>query len=373
MNLCVNLFYYLPVKNNKIVMLHDFGLGYGDSPKYIAEELLKEKNKLDIVWLINNWSLHIPCPIRKAHLSRIRSVYELATAKIIITTNKGRFNLKKKNEQYVVYIPHGQSGAKYVEKAAKGLGQSYIDNSKWHSSICDLFLSSSKIQTQEMRDYFWYDGEIVEYGLPRNDIFFHYTDEDIYHIREKINVKKDDFVCLYAPTFRNEGDLSVYDIDKEKILTALENKMKKKCRLLLRSHPNYIWYGKPLLCKDNDIIDVTDYPDMQELLLASDLLITDYSSTMFDFMLMKRPIFIYAKDIEEYEKMRGLKDWFHKVPFPICKNNEELTNSIINFDETKYKTDVIKFNLNIYGSIEQGNATNILCKHLKQIMTHPNT
>ena len=172
LNKCINLFYYLPVRRNKIVLLHDYGLGYGDSPKYIAEALLKEGFSFDIVWLVNNMSLDIPRPIRKVYLARIRSVYELATAKVIVTTMKGRVNLRKKKNQFFIYIPHGQSGAKYVEKAAKGLGQPYIEGSKWHSSVSDLFLSSSKMQTQEMKDFFWYDGEIEEYGLPRNDIFF---------------------------------------------------------------------------------------------------------------------------------------------------------------------------------------------------------
>lgn len=367
MKKCIDWFYYLPVKRNKIVMLHDFGLGYGDSPKIIAEALLNKNNKYRIVWLVNNMSLNIPKPIKKVYLARIRSVYELATAKVIITTMKGRVNLKKKTSQFFVYVPHGQSGAKYVEKAAKGLGLKYIEGSKWHSSVSDLFLSSSKMQTVEMRDCFWYDGEIMESGLPRNDIFFHYQEKDVLRIRKGLGIGKDDFIVLYAPTFRNNGSFFPYDIDTDRLSDAIIKKTGKNCRILVRLHPNYIWYGKPPFDYSDKVIDVTDYSDIQELLVASDLLISDYSSTMFDFMLMKRPVFLYTKDIAEYQQMRGLKDWFFKVPFPFCHNNDELCQEIIRFDATSYQQRCKEFGT-LYGSIEDGFATKRIVNRLKEIM-----
>lgn len=367
MDKCIDLFYCLPVIKNKIVMLHDYGLGYGDSPKYIAEALLKERDSYEIVWLVNNMSFEIPKPIKKVNLARIRSVYELATAKVIVTTMKGRVNLRKKKNQFFIYIPHGQSGAKYVEKAAKGLGQPYIEGSKWHSSVSDLFLSSSKMQTQEMRDYFWYNGEIVEYGLPRNDIFFHFSDEQVVRIRKSLNIEKDDFVVFYAPTFRNEGGLSVYGIDTNGISNAIQKEYHRNCKIIIRLHPNFVWYGKPEFKYSDNVIDVTDYPDIQELLIVSDILISDYSSTMFDFMLMKRPVFLFTKDIEEYQKMRGLKEWFFNVPFPICRNNGDLINAIIDYDEQKYKAGLMDFN-KLYGSLEDGRATERILERLKHEM-----
>lgn len=368
MKKCIDWFYYLPVKKNKIVMLHDFGLGYGDSPKCIAEALLKQEKKYYIVWLVNNMSLEIPAPIKKVYLARIRSVYELATAKVIITTMKGRVNLKKKKSQFFVYIPHGQSGAKYVEKAAKGLGASYIEGSKWHSSVSDLFLSSSKMQTQEMRDYFWYEeGEILESGLPRNDIFFNYQEKDIKRLRENLGINNNEYVVLYAPTFRNKGGLSVYDIDTHRLREVIRKKTGRECTILIRLHPNYIWYGKPAFVYSDKVKDVTSYPDIQELLLISDLLVSDYSSTMFDFMLMKRPVFLYAKDIEEYQEMRGLKDWFDQIPFPVCHNNDELCQAILEYDEQSHHSRCEGFD-NLYGSLEDGFATKRVVEKLESIM-----
>ena len=109
---CIDWFFYLPVKNNKIVFLHDFGNGYGDSPKVLAQEIMRRGLPYDMVWLVNDMKLEFPHPIRKVLMSRIKSVYELATAKVIITTAKSKYYLKKKSTQFFVYIPHGQIGAK---------------------------------------------------------------------------------------------------------------------------------------------------------------------------------------------------------------------------------------------------------------------
>lgn len=366
--LSIKLFYYLPVKSNKIVFLHDFGNGYGDSPKYMAEEIMKRGLPYDMVWLVNSLSLQFPKGIRKVRLSRIRSVYELSTAKVIVTTMKGRCNLKKKKSQFFLYVPHGQIGAKYVERqAGNTLGKSYQEGSIWHSSVSDLFISSSKLFTEEMLTWYWYDGEVMECGLPRNDIFFNYTNDDIKRVKEKVGVPNNVKIALYAPTFRDNGDDKAYAIDTERLLKTLESKTGDKWLLLIRLHPCFIWFKVPAFQYNENVWNVTDYPDMQDLLLISDILISDYSSTMFDFNLMHRPVFLFTKDIEDYQKMRGLKEWFFKVPFPFCHDNDELMDAISNFDRDKYIKDCAEFN-KLYGNLETGAASKQIVDFLENIM-----
>lgn len=371
MQYCVKMFYYLPVRKNKIVLFHDFGNGYGDSPKYIAEEIIRRGLNWDMVWVTNqdnNNPNDYPTQIRLALINRIKSVYELATAKVIITTQKGYYNVKKKDSQFFIYIPHGQIGAKFVERqAGDTIGQSYHEGSKWHSSVSDLFISSSKLFTEEMLTWYWYDGEVMECGLPRNDIFFHYTPNDIKRIKAEVGVSDDVKIVLYGPTFRNEKSNDPYAIDIERLLSALEQKNGDKWIFLFRAHPNFVWYGKPAFeCSDN-VIDVTSYPDMQDLLLISDVLISDYSSTMFDFNLMHRPVLLFTKDIEAYQKMRGLKDWYFKVPFPFCHNNDELIEAVQNYDEQKYHEACKAFD-KYYGNLETGTASLQIVDRLEKIM-----
>ncbi len=365
---CIDWFFYLPVKNNKIVFLHDLGNGYGDSPKVLAQEIMRRGLPYDMVWLVNDMKLEFPHPIRKTLMSRIKSVYELATAKVIITTAKSKYNLKKKSTQFFIYIPHGQIGAKYVERqAGNTLSKGYIDGSIWHSKVSNLFISSSKLHTEEELTWYWYDGEVMECGLPRNDIFFHYTSEDVQSIKKKAGIPDGVKVVLYGPTFRNEPSNEPYAIDTERVLQTLEQKTGDKWIFLFRAHPNFVWYGKPAFAYSDKVMDVTNYPDMQDLLLISDVLISDYSSAMFDFNLMHRPVFLFTKDIEAYQKMRGLKDWYFKVPFPFCHNNDELVSAIANYNEQEYRQKCAEFD-KFYGNLETGTAAKQIVDRLQKIM-----
>lgn len=368
MRACVHLFYYLPVNKRKIVFQHDFGNGYGDSPKYMAEELHRRGGQYDMVWLVKDKGLKFPYFVRSVRLSRLRSVYELATAKVIVTTMKGRSNLKKKKSQFFLYVPHGQIGAKFVERqAGDALGSSYREGSQWHSSVSDLFLSSSKLFTEEVLKWYWYSGEVMECGLPRNDIFFNYTQEDITRIKRKVGLPDNVKVAFYAPTFRDNGNEKAYAIDTKRLLRALEDKTGDKWILLIRLHPCFIWYKQPPFEYSDTVRNVTAYDDMQELLLISDLLISDYSSTMFDFFLMHRPVFLFTTDVEDYQRMRGLKDWFFRVPFPFCSNNDELLQAIKDYDEATYQQRCEEFG-EFYGSLEKGTATQMIVDRLEQVM-----
>lgn len=365
---CIDWFFYLPIKKNKIVFIFNGGGGYADSPKYIAEEIKKQNKPYHLVWLVNKSGYSTPSHIKQAKIGRIKSVYELATAKVIITTVKSYCDLKKKKNQFFIYVPHGQSGAKYVEKgAADKLGPKYIERSKWHSKVSDLFISSSAMQTQEMKDYFWCSCEIADMGLPRNDLFFNFTKNQVKKIKQTLGFEETCHLVLYAPTFRENKDCSVYDIDTKKILDSLKNRFGGEWKLLVRLHPNFKWFGTPNIVYDSNIVDVTSYEDMQELLIASDALISDYSSIMFDFNLLKRPIFLYTKDIEQYQDLRGLKPWFKQVPFPLCKTNEELLFAINHFDEIQYKQHLEEFS-KIYNGFDDGHASERFVERLVSVI-----
>lgn len=368
MQCCVWLFHYLPVNRHKVVLMHDSGEAYGDSPKYIAEELLRRSTKYKLVWLAKDATVVAPYPILTVRFNRIRAVFHLATAKVIVTTQKARCPLRKKKSQFFLYVPHGQIGAKFVERqAGNKLGKAYQLGSQWHSAQCNLFLSSSRLFTEEMRTWYWYDGEIWESGLPRNDIFFNYTPKNVLQIKQKVAIPSDVKIAFYAPTFRDNGNEKAYSLDSERLLYTLEQCTGEKWVLMIRLHPNFVWFRIPAFDYSDHVLNMTHYSDMQELLLISDLLISDYSSTMFDFYLMHRPVFLFTQDVEDYQKMRGLKDWFFKVPFPFCHNNDELCQAIIDFDEAAYQYRCKEFD-KLYGSMEDGKATKRVVDRLEEVM-----
>ena len=109
------------------------------------------------------------------------------------------------------------------------------------------------------------------------------------------------------------------------------------------------------------------YPDIQELLYIADILITDYSTTMFDFAIMKKRIYLFANDIEEYQSMRGLKPIYFELPFPICKTNKELQEQILNYNEKEYNDKIEKF-LNKYMSFDKGDASYKVVERIKKVI-----
>ena len=125
------------------------------------------------------------------------------------------------------------------------------------------------------------------------------------------------------------------------------------------------------MTKNTDIIDATDYSDMQELLVATDVLITDYSSSIYDFVLSRKPGFIFATDAEKYDNKRGFYYPLSSTPFLVANNNDEMVKNIENFDENKYKNKVEYF-LKEKGCIEDGKASKRVVDLIKDIMKKEN-
>ena len=144
-------------KQNKIVFVNFLGRGYGDSPKYIAEEILRQSLPYDLVWLVYNMNDIFPNGIRKVKFYSLKSRYELSTARVIISNTKGRLPYFKRKSQYYIQTWHGGFGVKYIEKDIEQfLPKEYVRDSKYDSSITDLILSGSDFQTQVIKKSFCY-------------------------------------------------------------------------------------------------------------------------------------------------------------------------------------------------------------------------
>ena len=218
-------------------------------------------------------------------------------------------------------------------------------------------ICGSDFQYKLIRDKFWYDGEILKSGIPRYDIFFN---KDICKdVRKRVfahfNIHESSKVVLYAPTFRTGNSLVPYNIDWKTCVPLLKKITGDDVVVLLRLHPNMLRVDTSQLLNHPSVLDATRYHDMQELLLVSDLLITDYSSTMFDMSMIEKPCILYATDIEEYD--RGYYFNFEDLPFPLAKNMHELTEILCSFDHEKYKLHVREFLDNTIGMFEDGNAS----------------
>ena len=164
---------------------------------------------------------------------------------------------------------------------------------------------------------------------------------------------------LYAPTFRRNGNLDSYRLDWQSLLPHLRNMLGGDVSIMLRLHPNLI--GKvdrsSLLCHDA-VTDVTLYDDIHELLCIADLLITDYSSSMFDYSLQKRPCLLYTCDADSYD--RGYYFSLDELPYPVAYNQDQLIEAIKNFDRSDYNRRLNEFFDCRIGNLERGEAAKSL-------------
>ena len=163
-------------------------------------------------------------------------------------------------------------------------------------------------------------------------------------------------MILYTPTFRSDFSFTYYDVDLATIKSYFERETKEKYIILVRLHPRMMYKSDEInnFFGKEKIYNVTLYPDIQELLYAADVLVTDYSSTMFDFMYSLKPVILYVPDKEIYN--RGFYFDMNEMPFIIANNNAELPIVLQKYDRDEYINKVHAF-LKRIGNVETGKAT----------------
>lgn len=361
---------FCPVKKGRVMCSAYFFKQYGCNPRYLTEYLLENHPDFDIYWVfkrgvdVKGIDKRVKCIRRYSW----KQIVVANTAEFVIANNRidpFRLYWCKRPQQKYMMLWHGGVALKKIEKDAEDkLSYKYLQTAKYDSKACDLMISGCDFQTKLLKEKFWYDGEILEKGIPRNDIFF--KTELHAEMKERITIKygipEGNKIVLYAPTFRKNRSIDPYRIDWNKVIPALKEKFEgQDVTVLLRLHPNLIGAVdvSPLL-NNPSVIDVTLYHDMQELLCISDMLITDYSSSMFDFTMQMKPCLLYATDVEQYD--RGYYFDFKDLPYPLAVNQEELMANIIGFDNEKYTARLKQFFDVTVGLFEDGNASKELTK-----------
>lgn len=360
-----SIFYYIfrifPIKSNKIFCQNfTSGKGLGDSPKYIAFYLLNNsEQKYDIVWAVKKVDYtDVPKGIKLVKIYSIKYFYEMVTSKIWISNTRFALFTRKRKEQYYIQTWHSSLRLKKIEMdASERLTEYYHKVMKNDSKQIDVILSGCKFSTNIYKNAFLYNGNILEIGTPRCDMFFHDNTKIKEKIKEKYNLSEKKII-LYAPTFRKNVENSTYLMDIEK----LHKELGKEYYILVRSHPSED-IDFPI-CKE--VINVSKYPDMQELLCITDILVTDYSSCCFDMLIANKPVLLLVKDLESYlNNERELYFNFKELPFYVCKTDDELIYNIKYFDVVKYEKKIKQFKDKIE-LFEDGNACQKICSIIEE-------
>lgn len=363
----LKIVYLFPIKRNKVLFISFNGRQYSCSPKYIYEYLRENhKGKFDYVWVfsdVNRYKFLEEDQTKIVRLYSLAYIYQIMTAKIVVTNHFFSSWIPFRKEQVLINTWHG--GGAYKKSGLKSENWTGWDLRLQEHAYkrLDYYISSNRIASQQrLREDCGYQGVILECGMPRNDVFFKDYSGISNKVKEALNIDENTKIVLYAPTYRANNLLKDYELDYKLLRETLKKKFGGQWIVLFRGH-YFLAEDFSNINLKNQVINVSNYPDMQELLCAANVLITDYSSCIWDFSFTKKPCFLYATDLEKYKIERNFYVGIDKWPFPCATNNRQLAQVIKEFDDNRYFKNIQEHHY-LLGSFEKGTA----CKEVAELI-----
>lgn len=369
--LCV--LHVFPVNRNKVFFSAYEGKQIACNPKalflYMKKQGLDEGKR--IIWEYNGSST----AMKKRHITTCRHnslsyFYHIMTSRFVITNSGVTASIPLRKEQICVNTWHAGGAFK---KFGADISGEMNGTDAYALSVAagqtDYFISSNRLFSEIVSRTLMLSREkILDIGLPRNDVFFDPVRlaRMRSRVRERFGVSEDDFLILYAPTFRgNSGEDRLQTRDKvdEDLTAAIREKTGKNPVYFLRRH--YYHHEEE---QYSAYINVSAYPDMQDLLAAADMLITDYSSAMWDFALTGKPCLLFVPDLDEYLSQRGFYTNPETWPGLLCQSTAALVQAVRGFDENQYREKLEAY-FSLTGSSESGEGCKKLCSILFQQMS----
>ena len=363
-------FYYnrkYPINPKKIVFTTIEGTtGFSCNPKYIALELLRRRQDLDLVWLVDDMAKEFPTGIRKVENTLQNRAYELATAAVWVDNSRKQLECRKRPGQFYLQTWHASLHIKPTG-LDRGASFSRIAElvSRHDSSMVDVLITNSPWMEEHVPRSIVYDGATCRTGSPRVDVLLRDRERCRSAFRKKYGLAESTRILLYAPTFRSGSQGTNRSIARQEqmpdfagLKEALAKKFPGEWVIVLRLHPQltarHIGAG---LSEDSFVMDASEEDDMSEVLGACDMLLTDYSAMSFDAAYMHIPVFLYVRDLQEYVNERGGLMWrLEELPFLHAESDEELGKIIADFDEALYETRLVDF-LSKQEILEDGRAS----------------
>lgn len=340
-----SLLLLFPVDRNLVAFQSFSGRYYSGSPKYLFLEMKKRHPEFKAVWLIKmnrkKWRKKVVDGATVVRTDSIKGMYYLSRARYLIANTRIPPDMRLNRDAEFLQTWHGTPLKKLaldltvIHEKGKTLDEYRrefkSDTARWH-----YLISPNPYSTEIFTRCFAFTGKMLETGYPHNDIFFRKDLQVgvVEKVREHFAIPEGKKIILYAPTYRDDTmDTFKPMIDQEALARALGDTHV----LLVRSHYFYVNKKADTSFDGGFAKDATPYDDVQELMLAADLLVTDYSSVMFDYLGTGRPMIFYQHDYEEYKnQLRGMYFDFEKdAPGPIVRDMEGLIDAVENIDRIR--------------------------------------
>lgn len=321
----------LPVDDELIVFESGVGRQYADSPRAIHEELVRRGDTRRKVWIHRG-----PIPVTDAHttvVERLSPAYfwHLARARYWVNNQNFPFYITRRRNGVYLQTWHGTplKRMQHDLDAVVGRDEDYLSRVSRATAQWTHLVSPSPYASAAFASAFRHRAEVLELGYPRNDVL-RAPDRDAIRasVRERLGIPEDRTVVLYAPTFRDDANVggNRFDFALELDPVRFAAELGADFTLLLRMHVVVRHAAEIPEDAAEAVLDVSSYPDIQELFLAADVLVTDYSSVFFDYSILRRPMVFYAYDLERYrDDLRGFYlDYEAEVPGPVVRAEDEL-------------------------------------------------
>ena len=349
------MFRKLPINNKKIVFEGWWGQKYHCNPRYLYEYINENYPDYKCIWSLNDENIKIKGNAKKVRKNSLAYHYHMATSKFFVNNVNFADSYVKREGTIEVQTMHGTPlktlGLDVVDEFPT---QDHVDRFLRRCARWNYLVVQSDAVSKITDSCYAYEKDYLKTGYPRNDVLFQKNnEEDIKRIKKKLNIPLDKKVILYTPTWRIKDK---FDFQFE--VSKLKKSLGKDYVFLTRIHPFAVkGFNKNLL--DEFIMDFSEYESVEELYLVSDILITDYSSVMFDYAILNRPILFYTYDLELYrDNLRGFNlDFEKEAPGPLLKTSDQVINAIVNIEKVKIKNKkkFRKFRRK-YCQYEKGNA-----------------
>lgn len=368
-------FRLLPVKKNRVFLINNLSHKYAGNPKYVAEYLMEHYgDKLELVVSVKRPEDYEHLRQRGFKVVKFNSLQyfiKAMTCRAFLTNSGGYSYLPMRKKQYVINTWHGGGAYKKCGTDMYNNSKTFRADLKLQSKQTGAFTSTCTRFSDEFsraliipREVFW------EIGMPRNDMLIHPDENLRQQVKKRIGLEEDEKLILFAPTYRKVDDnyfrdsIAInYGVDSGRVVRAMEQRFGGKWRFAVRYHPNVVNRQD---MRDENVLDLSDYEDMQELLLAADAMINDFSSSMWDYMLTGKPSFLFAADLAHYEATTEVYTPVSQWPFPQAVDNDRLEKNILEFNEEKYAEDC-RAHYAALGGCETGEATKLVCQRICQL------
>ena len=368
------LFSIFPINNKRILFTSYSGKQFSCNPKYIYEYMKLHYPDYEYVWAFNNpgeYHFLVSDNTRVIKYNSLKFIYESMTARCIITNVELSPCVKYRgNKQLRLNTWHG--GGCYKLTGYDTLKEGTNEDRLKHSyGLINTWVSSSLFFSQHIiSGGFNFHGKVLETGMPRNDIL---TNEVSRKKRKEILQKLglDDYdrrILLYAPSFRELSEFNSVNnliFDFEKILKILKKRDNKDYYFLCRAHH---YMKSAYNFSNSNFIDASNYPDMQELLSVTDVLITDYSSTIWDYSIRNKEIYLYTPDLNQFITTRNFYKEIHEWGFPVAVNEDELQKYV----RLGEGVGCGKHHIDMLEGYECGNATKRVTSYIVETMDNLN-